>query len=133
MMDSQKYEKWEKDREIFRWIVTAAILLYGLEDQVVVVSLLYYLMDKYNLPRHNVSFYFSMTQLFFSCVQMIAGVGLGRYADRTRNLRKVVLLNLTLTTVLNLTYTLPFPLWVIIIARSLMGVTESLQTAVLGE
>ena len=106
MKNSQRYKKWQRDREFFRWIATSAIFLYGLESQGFVVTVLYYLMEKYDLPKDEVSFYFSLAQLLSCCVEMIGGLGLGRYADRTRNLRKVILLNLTATFVLNLAYTI---------------------------
>ncbi|XP_066929997.1 uncharacterized protein [Clytia hemisphaerica] len=133
MIKSQKYKEWQTNREIFRWITTAAIFLYGLESQGFLVTVLFYLMERYDLSKDDVSFYLSLTQFLSCSVEMVSGLGLGRYADQTRNLRKVVLLNLAATFVLNLIYTLPVPLWVIIIARTLTGVSESLQTAVVGE
>ena len=97
------------------------------------MSVSFLLMERYEISKKDVGFYYSIAQTVFALVQMFGGLLLGRYTDRTRNIKKVIMLALGMSSICNLAYTLPLPMWIVICARALMGITECLQTAVVGK
>ncbi|XP_066922885.1 uncharacterized protein [Clytia hemisphaerica] len=133
MEKNEEYQAWKKERKIFRWVATIAILFYGLESQLTTLSIVYYMMDRYHITKDQVSVYYSIAQSLFAGVQMFSSLVLGRYVDHTRNIRKILIIVMAISSLCNLVYTLPLPIWIVVGTRSLMGVTECLQSAVLGE
>ena len=69
----------------------------------------------------------------YSISTAFSGILLGRYVDRTRNMRFVILLNLAVLAFGNLMYSIPYRIWWVIVGRFLCGVNESLQTTVCGK
>ena len=132
MENSKEYKIWKQKRSTYRWISSVTIVLYGAED-ITTITMIFLLMDRYKLSRQDSAFYYSVTEMVFCMVQAFGSLLLGRYADKTQNIRLVLMLNLFMCCLCNLTYTLPLPLWIVLSARGLMGITESLNSAVLGK
>ena len=127
------YTKWLQQREIFKWLAYFMIFVYGLEVQATKYFLLYYLKDRFHIPTSVAVFYYSITEALYSVAQIIGAVVLGRYVDRTRNLRRVVVGLMLVSFVGNFIYVLQGEIWLVVMGRILMGFTEALQTAVIGE
>ena len=58
MENSSEYKQWIKKRNRTRYIGYAIFFLYGVECEAVVVSLLYYLVDRFRMPFEDARFYF---------------------------------------------------------------------------
>uniref|UniRef100_A0A7M5UN57 Major facilitator superfamily (MFS) profile domain-containing protein n=1 Tax=Clytia hemisphaerica TaxID=252671 RepID=A0A7M5UN57_9CNID len=126
------YTKWLQQRETFKWLAYLMIFLYGLENQTTKYFLLYYFKDRFHIQTAQAVIYYSVTEAIYSVAQIIGGAVIGRYTDRTRNLRRVVVGVMLLSFGGNF-YVLHGQLWLVILGRFLMGFPESLQTAVIGE
>ena len=133
MENDEEFLKWKKERRSFLLIAITAMILYGLELITTSLSIVFYLKDRYHFNNKEVALYYSFAQAGVAAVQMFSGLILGRYADRTRNAKGCLLLVLTTCSMSNLIYTLPLPIWIILVARCLLGIQESLQSAVLGK
>ncbi|XP_066921226.1 uncharacterized protein [Clytia hemisphaerica] len=127
------YTKWLHQRETFKWLAYLMIFIYGLENQTTKYFLLYYFKDRFHIQTAQAVIYYSVTEALYSVAQIIGGAVIGRYTDRTRNLRRVVVGVMLLSFGGNFLYVLHGHLWLVILGRFLMGFTESLQTAVIGE
>uniref|UniRef100_A0A7M5XBD5 Major facilitator superfamily (MFS) profile domain-containing protein n=2 Tax=Clytia hemisphaerica TaxID=252671 RepID=A0A7M5XBD5_9CNID len=77
--------------------------------------------------------YYSLAEMFNAFGQMTSGLMIGRFMDRTRNLKLTCLLILCATIVGNLLYSLPFHISFILIGRFLCGFNEAFQVALCGE
>ena len=130
---SEEYEKWKKERSLFRCISNIYVLIYNIECVSTSLALVYYLKEEYQLSQTMSAFCYSVVQMLYAFVQMTGGLFLGKYSDRSRNIRLILLANLAVSTLCNFTYTLPVPLWIILMARAFMGVPESIKSAVLGK
>ena len=108
------------------------IFVYGLEAQATKYFLLYYLKDRFDIEVSVAVVYYSVTEALYSVAQIIGVVVLGRYVDRTRNLRRVVVGVMLVSFVGNFLYVLHGEIWLVVMGRILMGFTEALQTAVIG-
>ena len=133
MEKSNEYQHWKNDRKTFRYISNAYVLLYNTECLVTNISIVFYLQKCYLMSKKETAFYYSIAQTLYSIVQMFGGLILGRYADETRHIRQIILLNLTVSTVSNFVYTLPVPLWLLLVSRAFMGIPESISPTVLGK
>ncbi|XP_066927389.1 uncharacterized protein [Clytia hemisphaerica] len=132
MEESKNLKHWKQKRSIFRWVASATMGLYGMEDLTSVV-ILFFLMERHHLSHKDAVFYYSLTEMIFCAVQAGGSLILGRFADSTRNIRLILMLNLVICCACNLLYTLPLPLWIVLGARGFMGITESLQPTIVGE
>ena len=128
-----EYTKWIQRREIFKWLSYVMIFLYGLEVQSTKYFLLYYLKDRFHIPTSMAVFCYSITEAFYSVAQIIGGAFLGRYMDRTRNLRRVVVVLMLVSFGGNVLYVSQGAIWLMVMGRFLMGFAEALQTAVIGK
>lgn len=127
------YHAWLIRRRNTTWISYFLIFLYGIEAQSVMVTMIYYISDNFKMTTIESSFYFGIIEAIMSIGQVLGGLIIGRYTDRTRNLRLVILVNIILIMSGNLMYSLPFHLALLAAGRLLCGVNESLQTAFSGK
>lgn len=132
LKNSPEYKQWLKERAYNRYIAYFVMFMAGLEISSVIVSMLYYLETSFNYNMAEARFYFSITETFCGLGQICGGIMIGRYVDRTRNLKRVILLNLLLIMLGNLMYSLPISVYFVIIGRFFCGTNESLQTALGG-
>ena len=129
----QQYQEWKKERSTFRYVSNFYVMLYNIECLVTNISMVYYIQERYPQPGAEIAFDYSVVQTFYAVVQMVGGLLLGRYADESRNIRSILLANLAISALCNFIYTLPAPLWIVLMARAFMGVPESIKSAVLGK
>ena len=133
MEETTEYKQWVKRRERTKYIGYLLMLLYGLESNAVLVSLMYYLVDRFQMDMQTARFYFSISEMFNAIGQFFGGLILGRYTDATRNLRYAFMVNLFAICVGNLLFSLSMNVWIIILGRFLCGLNEALQTSLGGE
>ena len=58
MEQSEEYQQWKKKRDRTRYLGYVIFFLYGVECEAVVVSLLYYLVDRFDMGMEDARFYF---------------------------------------------------------------------------
>ncbi|XP_066927856.1 uncharacterized protein [Clytia hemisphaerica] len=130
---SEEYKKWTKLLKKTTYISYLLSFLNGLEANAVLIVLLYYLEESFKMTPDEVRLYYSLTEAFNALGQIFSGLLMGRYMDRTRNLKLSCLLILCATIVGNLLYSLPIHVLFIIIGRFLCGFNEAFQVAFCGE
>ena len=126
-------KEWERKRRNLTRISYILILIYGVEDQCIRVSLLYYLTNTFGMSLSNAAFYFYICQVFVVLGQLASGMLIGRYVDRTGNLRRVILVNILLVILGNVCYTTHYHVALICLARLIIGLNESLHSAICGK
>ena len=87
MEHTEEYKAWKKKRNKTTNISYFIIFLGGLEINAVSVTLLYYLVESFEISFAQARMYYSIAEFFNGVGQIISGVYIGRYVDRTRNLR----------------------------------------------
>ena len=133
MEGSPEYRKWTIRRDRTTYITYFIIFLGGLEINSVTIALLYYLEESFNMTPDQIRLYYSLAEMFNALGQIVSGLLIGRYMDRTRNLRLSCLLILWATIVGNVLYSLPFHILFILIGRFLCGFNEAFQVALCGK
>ena len=133
MKKSEEYEKWKIRRNRTTYTTYFIIFLAGLEINAITIAMLYYLEEAFNITSDQIRLYYSVAEMFNSLGQLSSGLLIGRYIDKTRNLRLPCLLILWATIVGNLLYSLPFNISFILIGRFLCGFNEALQVALCGK
>ena len=126
-------QQWKRHRRNMTWISYFLILMYGFEILSVAVTMVYYLSLSFSMDNNKASMYSCIIETFCGIGQLCGGMVFGRYLDRTRNLRFVVLANLVSIIVGNLLYSMPFHVGFLMVGRFLCGLNESLQTAFCGK
>ncbi|XP_066932544.1 uncharacterized protein [Clytia hemisphaerica] len=130
---SEEYKKWTKLLKKTTYISYLLIFLGGLEINAVQISMLYYLEESFKMTPDEVRLNFSVAEAFNALGQLFSGLLIGRYMDRTRNLKLSCLSILCATIVGNLLYSLPVHISFIVIGRFLCGFNEAFQVTLCGE
>eukprot|EP00111_Clytia_hemisphaerica_P022755 TCONS_00066978-protein len=130
---SEEYKKWTKLLKKTTYFSYLLIFLGGLEINAVQISMLYYLEESFKMTPDEVRLNFSVAEAFNALGQLFSGLLIGRYMDRTRNLKLSCLSILCATIVGNLLYSLPVHISFIVIGRFLCGFNEAFQVALCGE
>ena len=81
----------------------------------------------------NPSFWYSMVLTSMSISEASSNVLFGKYMDKTRNARFIMLFNLILSIVGNVLYTFRYSVWFLVIGRFLCGFGEATQPIACGE
>ena len=130
---SRELVQWKRNRSRTRWIASIMIFLFGVQSQSVEVTMLYYYKESFGLTFLQATFYYSVTNTLFAASELISGISLGRYIDKSRNLRLVFLANVAAVFIGNLIYCVPLQIWWVIFGQVLFGLNECLQTSVCGK
>ena len=123
--------QWKVKRKRTTVIAMAHVFIYGLENFSIVVTLLYYLKDIMKVNNPTMWYSFVMTSLVAS--ESFSGLLFGKFMDKTRNARGIMLFNLFLSVIGNLMYTLQYNVWLLIVGRFLCGFGDSIQSVVSGK
>lgn len=124
----QDWYKKRKNNTIITYIFTS---LYVFEYSAVIISALYYYKD--TLKVSNPQLYYSLTLGSLYILVPISLIGVGKYTDKTRDVRKVALTLPTLNIVGNLLYVFPLFNWFPIIGRMLCGIPDGIKSAFMGK
>ena len=130
---TKAYQRWKKRRNRNAHLSYILLFMTGLETSVVSIVMLYYLQDRLKFSANQARMYFSVAEMFNAFGEISGGIIVGRFIDRTQNLRVVILVNLWGVIIGNLLYSLPFNIVMVIVGRFLCGLSESLQVSFSGE
>ena len=125
------FEKWKKQRRNTTWVFTVFSFLLGMEYSAVVLTLWYYL--KALVHINHVPIYYSVIMVSMALTGTIGNVVFGRYIDKSRNIRRFMLIINMVSIIGNLLYTLHFSVGFLILGRLLCGFNDSITAAVSGE
>ena len=129
----EQYQSWLNKRKWLVQVSMAMILLYGLETNISHLTFIFFVKDRSNLSsEQEVGLYFSLAFFGNGIVQMISALLLGRYVDTTGNIKRVMILIASLSFTCQLLYSLYLNVWIVVLAKSLLGISEALQSAALG-
>ena len=123
--EEEVLQKWYKKRRYNLYVYTVCKCLYGFEYSAISISALYYF--QYIIRVSNPKLYYSAAigALFVSPV--ISSSWLGRYVDRSRNLRGAALCVACFNFAGNVIYVLPFVSWLPILGRFICGIAEGID------
>ena len=130
----EDYQSWLNKRKWLRRISMALILLYGFETNVSHLTFIFFVKDRFHDIQSGIGIglYYSIA---FSCnaiVQMISSLLLGRYVDMTGNIKHVMVFISSLSFTCQLLYSFYPNVWAVVLAKTLLGISEALQSAALG-
>ena len=121
--------EWKVRRRRTTIILQLHSFLYGLEVVSIVTSLMYYLEA---MKVKNTVVFYSIVTSSMALAEAGSSVIIGRYMDKSRNLRRILLLNCLLSVIGNITYTMRFNVWFLVIGRFLCGFNNSMKPVVSG-
>ena len=124
-------QDWYKKRKISLLVTYMNTCLYKFEYTSIVISALFYY--KYTIKVENPKLYYSLTLGAAFLLTPISSVIVGKYTDRTRDVRKVALILSFFNIVGNLFYVFPLFNWLPIFGRLLCGVPDGVKSALVGE
>ena len=132
-MDQEKLllKQWKKKRQVTTVLAMVQACLVGLEYTSVNISALYYLNNI--LHVQNARVYYGLTVGAMSTSGVISGVALGKYMDKMRNARRIVLSTAVLAILGNLLYSLPFSPWLLVVGRFLCGFSDATFSVMTGK
>ena len=129
---NEKYQLWLRKRTIFHWVANVLILIYGISANISNLTFIFYIHDRFSISLQRVGFYYSISFTGNSLIQMVGSLILGRYVDRTGNIKLTIMFIILLSFICHLFYSFHPNIWVIVAANCLSGISEALQSAVLG-
>ena len=119
-------EKWKKKRKWTTYIFYAFATLLGLEYSAVVLSLMFYLKDTIKVDHAPRYYSIGMTAMCSSAI--LSSVTLGRFIDKSRNVRGFMLTVNAVNVIGNVIYSLNFSPYLPICGRFLCGVSDSMKS-----
>ena len=124
-------ELWKRKRsKTFTAFCFVGVLL-GLEYGIVPPTLFTYLKDGINTKKAQIWFGVITSSYFFS--SMVGCLTITRYTDRTRNIKKTLIIVCFLVTLGNFIYAIPSYAVVLLLGRLLQGIAHSLISVLQGE
>ena len=128
----QILQAWYMKRKKTLLVIYISTCLYLFEYSSIVISALYYY--KYTIKVENPKLYYSLTLGAAFLLTPILSVIVGKYTDRTRDVRTVALILSFVNIVGNLLYVFPlFNNWLPIFGRILCGIPDGIKSAFVGE
>ena len=130
----KQYQSWLNRRKWLFRISMALMLLFGLDTNISHLTFIFFVKDRSNLSsEQEVGFYFSVAFSCNSIVKMMSALILGRYVDMTGNIKRVMIFIASLSFACQLLYASYLNVWIVVLAKSLLGISEALQSSVLGD
>ena len=123
-------QNWYKKRRLSLVVIYVHNCLYMFEISAINISAFYYF--KYTLKSPNPRLYFSLVTTAVFVLAPFSAVLVGRYVDRTRDLRKTLFVSTLFNVAGNLMYIFPVYDWFPIAGRILCGVPEGIKSAFKG-
>ena len=124
-------QAWYKKRTLNLIVTFINGCLYNFEYAVITISALYYFKD--TIKVSNPALYYSLATGAMFVLDPISSIMVGKYTDRTRNVRKVALILAFFNIAGNLLYSFPFFDWIPIVGRLLCGIPDGIKAAYLGK
>ena len=124
-------KKWYKKRKINMFITYFNVCMYQFEYGSIVISAFFYF--KNTLKVDNPNLYYSLTLGAMYLLVPLSSAIVGKYTDKTRDLRKVALFISFFNTIGNLLYVFPVFNWLPIVGRMLCGIPDGVKSAFEGK
>lgn len=118
-----KLEKWKKKRKITTYLAMFHASIVGTEYSSIFISVLFYL--NHILHAENANFFYGMIIGSMYTSSIIASTLFGKYMDKMRNARYIVIFTGILGIIGNLLYSLPYSPWLLVVGRFLCGFTDA--------
>lgn len=122
--------EWKVKRKITTYLAMFHACIVGIEYSSVSISALFYLNTILHSEHANFFYGFVVGSMYTSAI--IASVVLGRYMDKMRNARRVVLFTEISAVIGNLLYSLPYSSWLLVIGRFLCGFSDAAPPVMTG-
>ena len=124
-------QDWFKKRRFVTWFGLLQQCLVYFEYAAVSISALYYYENTMHVPNPKFLYGFSMAVTYVSVIFSV--ILFGKYMDRTRNLRGIVLLSISCSFFGNVLYTMSFNAWITVLGRFLCGLNEGARISLAGK
>ena len=124
-------KRWYSKRRWSLMVMYIHSSLYMFELSAITISSLYYF--KYTIKTPNPKLYYSLVTSAVYVVAPFSAVLIGRYVDRTRELRKTVFTMALFNVLGNLMYIFPVFDWFPIVGRILCGIPDGIRAAISGK
>ena len=121
---------WKTKRKITTTLCIALQCLYTFEYTATAISAIYYYQNSFEVADPKFFYGCSVAAIYASAV--MSSFICGRWMDRTRDLRRIVLTLLLFNIVGNLIYTLNWSQWIPVLGRFLCGINAAASTAATG-
>ena len=128
---SVNVEDWNKKRH--RTFISYCIftLIIGLEYGIFPSTILSYLQE--GVHAENAEIWFGVITASYFLMSVVGCLTITRYTDRTRNVKKTLIISCLFVTFGNFLYSVPSYAFVILIARLIQGIADSLMSIIQGE
>ena len=123
---------WLRRRQSTFILGCVSVFLYGFEKTSVAISALYYFRDDFPTTDGNANVFYGMAQSALYISAMFSEPCVGKYIDRTRNLRGVVCLATFINITGSLVYTINISSWLPVVGRLICGISEPVFTSFIG-
>ena len=124
-------DEWKKKRQ--RTFISYCVMtsIIGLEYGIFPATILSYLQE--GLHAENADLWFGMITASYFISSIICCLVITRYTDRTRNVKKTLIISCIFVAFGNFLYSIPSYAFVILIARLIQGIADSLLPIIQGE
>ncbi|XP_066922872.1 uncharacterized protein [Clytia hemisphaerica] len=129
--EDQILQAWYTKRRRTTVIGILQKCIFAFEYSSVAVSALYYYQNTFQVQNARLFYSITMAIMYFSAA--FSATFVGRYMDKTRNLRRITMMSALLSISGNIIYILPFSRYFPILARGLCGMADGIQPAMSGE
>ena len=129
--ESKILQDWLKKRSRNVIVTYFYMFMFVFEYSSIVISALFYFKD--TLKVENPNLYYSLTLGAASFFTPISSILMGKYTDRTRDVRRVALLITLFNFVGNIFYVFPVVNWLPIVGRLLCGIPDGVKSAFTGK
>ena len=128
--EEESLQDWYTKRRMNLIAIYFNTCLYQFEYSAISISALFYY--TYTLKVGNPHLYYSLTMSAMFLFAPISPIIVGKYTDRTRQVRKAALILSLFNIAGNLLYALPFFTWLPIVGRILCGIPDGIKAAYYG-
>jgi len=124
-------DEWYQRRETTYRMFCAIVTLLGAECSMIILSLWFYLHDV--IKTDHVRFYYGLALAIYYVASVISGLTISLYADRTRNIKQIVLILVGFEIFGSCIYSVYTSVKFVIVARIIQGFGIVILTLVTAE
>ena len=125
-------EAWKKKRKRTFYTLSILCLFLGMEYSMTFATLLLYLQNFVQNQHHTDLFYAIISSAYYIAA-IISSLVIGRYTDRTRNIRSTLSICLAIIIVGNILYAIPYSPYFLLVGRFIAGIGGSIRPVVSAE
>ena len=125
-------ESWKKRRKRTLYTLCTLCLFLGMEYSMTFATLLLYLQNFVQNQHHTDLFYAVISSAYY-IAGIVSSLVIGRYTDRTRNIRSTLSVCLAFIIVGNILYAVPYSPFFLLVGRFIAGIGGSIRPVVSAE